>query len=514
MSGDSQNMERSTLERKDRAELAAVAAALGLKVPSRAKKADIVTLILDVVAGPGSGDAAAATDSEPPTSAAVATGEAGADGDVESKGSASRADVGSAEPTAGAGTSQVPDEADDRTEGGAGDSTAADSTAADASTDDASTDGTGPGSAEDAAGEPSESEAGNRSRRRRRRGRDRGDAETASPGEFDGEPVEVSGLLDLRDDGYGFLRVAGFLPGRDDVYVSVKQCRQLGLRKGDHLTSLARPAGHKEKNPALIRVETVNGMDPEAARSRPRFDDLTPVVPEGRLDLAGGNDLTGALVDAIAPLAKGQRALVAAPPRSGRTEVLRRVAAAIESNHPDAQLIVLLVDERPEEVTEYRRAVTNGEVVASTLDRPVEEHAAVAELTIEHAKRLVEYGHDVVILLDGLTRLVKAYNTTAPAGGHILSGGLDASAVYPAKRFFGAARNTEDGGSLTIVGAVTVDNGSALDAAIYDELKDAANSELRLAADAVGPLRPPLDIGAGASAQQNLLDELARRSAR
>jgi len=510
MSGDSQNMERSTLERKDRAELAAVAAALGLKVPSRAKKADIVTLILDVVAGPGSGDAAAASNSETLTSAAVATAEAEADGDIESTGAAaSAADVDSAGPTSGADTPAVPAEADDPTEGEPDD----------AATDDAATDGessddSATGSAEDTAGEQPETEAGNRSRRRRRRGRDRSDADPAGQGEFDGEPVEVSGLLDLRDDGYGFLRVAGFLPGRDDVYVSVKQCRQLGLRKGDHLTGLARPAGHKEKNPALIRVETVNGMDPEAARSRPRFDDLTPVVPEGSLDLAGGDDLTGALVDAIAPLAKGQRALVAAPPRSGRTEVLRRVAAAIESNHPDAQLIVLLVDERPEEVTEYRRAVTNGEVVASTLDRPVEEHAAVAELTIEHAKRLVEYGHDVVILLDGLTRLVKAYNTTAPAGGHILSGGLDASAVYPAKRFFGAARNTEDGGSLTIVGAVAVDNGSALDAAIYDELKDAANSELRLAADAVGPLRPPLDIGAGATAQQNLLDELARRSAR
>ena len=517
MAGDSQNMERSTLERKDRAELAAVAAALGLKVPSRAKKADIVTLILDVVAQPGDSASSApeapssdrATDS-PADIAAEATGAAVVEATTDAPLAGQQqlptveADHEAADDADGS-ASQPHDEANDE----ANDEPAS-------ADDDASADVSSPSDG----GETPEGEGGGRNRRRRRRGRDRAEGDTGTgagaPGqEFDGEPVEVSGLLDLRDDGYGFLRVAGFLPSRDDVYVSVKQCRQLGLRKGDHLTGLARPAGHKEKNPALTRVETVNGMDPEAARNRPRFDDLTPILPDDELALAREStdgDRTGALIDAIAPIGKGQRAIVAAPPRSGRTEVLKQIATSIEANHPDVQLIVLLIDERPEDVTEFRRTIEGGEVVASTFDRPAEEHTAVAELTIEHAKRLVEYGYDVAILLDGITRLAKAYNVTAAPNGHILAGGLDASALYPTKRFFGAARNIEEGGSLTVVATAAIETGSALDAAIYDEFKDTANRELRLTGDSSGALNVALDTSATPAAQQNLLDELERRA--
>lgn len=497
MSGDSQNMERSTLERKDRAELAAVATALGLKVPSRAKKADIVTLILDVVAQPDSGD-------DTPKAAADAPAPEVSD---------APADVDPVDDDRGDDASD--DDADAQDASDADDATgAADTAEADAERGDADADAeSGDTDHSESGGDDGATEGSSRSRRRRRRGRDRSEGDTQGAGEFEGEPVEVSGLLDLREDGYGFLRVAGFLPSREDVYVSVKQCRQLGLRKGDHLTGLARPAGHKEKNPALIRVETVNGMDPEAARSRARFDELTPVHPEGELKLAdSGADKTGALIDAIAPIAKGQRGLVVAPPHSGRTTVLQRVAASLEANHPDVQLIVLLVDERPEVVTDFRRAVENGEVVASTFDRPSEEHAAVAELTIEHAKRLVEYGHDVVILLDGVTRLAKAYNVIAPPNGHVLAGGLDASALYPTKRFFGSARNIEEGGSLTVLATASVETGSALDDAIFDEFKDTANLELRLTNASSAPRVVALDVGATPAEQQNLIEELERRA--
>lgn len=495
MAGDSQNMERSTLERKDRAELAAVAAALGLKVPSRAKKADIVTLILDVVAQPG--DGSAASPSTLPAADATSV-DAPADSPADVAAEAVGEGVVESEPTSNAaatsGNGSAPSDRD-RTNPVAERSDVepaeAEPEAATAEpTSDHGTDESAPGDGAEADGE-----GGGRNRRRRRRGRDRAEGDAAQPGgqEFDGEPVEVSGLLDLRDDGYGFLRVAGFLPSRDDVYVSVKQCRQLGLRKGDHLTGLARPAGHKEKNPALTRVETVNGMDPEAARNRPRFDDLTPVAPEGEITLAGGSaDATARLVGSLAPIAKGQRALLVAPPRSGSTTVLSAIAGAVEASNPDVQLIALLVDERPEDVTELRRNVESGEVVASTFDRPAEEHTAVAELTVEHAKRLVEYGYDVVILLDGLTRLTRAYNATTAPNGRILPGGLDAAAVFPPKRFFGAARNIEEGGSLTIVATVACDTGSALDNAILEEFGGTANRELRLQAPTASI--PTLDL--------------------
>jgi transcription termination factor Rho len=245
----------------------------------------------------------------------------------------------------------------------------------------------------------------------------------------------VSGLVDLRDEGYGFLRLRSYLPSRDDSYVPVKLARQYGLRKGDHVTGLSRPPGRHEKNPAMLEIHTVNGADPELARHRPRFDDLTALFPDERLKLEMVNDpynMTARIIDLMSPIGKGQRGIIVSPPKAGKTSVMKTIAQAIEANHPEVELIVLLVDERPEEVTDMRRSV-RGEVVASTFDRPSEEHTQVAEMVIEKAKRSVEQGRDVVLIVDGITRLTRAYNLAAPPSGRILSGGIDAGELYPPK---------------------------------------------------------------------------------
>ncbi|HKY68626.1 MAG TPA: transcription termination factor Rho, partial [Acidimicrobiales bacterium] len=327
------------------------------------------------------------------------------------------------------------------------------------------------------------SDAGNR--RRRRRGRRGKDGDQGQAEEFSGEPVAVEGLLDLRDEGYGFLRVHGSLPSKDDIYVSVKQVRQFGLRKGDHVTGASRPAMRNEKNPALLRIDKVNGVDPDQARNRRRFEDLTPLFPDQKLALETASDpsnMTARIVDLISPIGKGQRGLIVSPPKAGKTAIVKQVARSIETNNPEVVLMVLLVDERPEEVTDMRRWLRNpsSEVVASTFDRPPEEHTQVAELTIERAKRLVEEGRDVCIILDGITRLARAYNQAAPATGRIMSGGVDAGALYPPKKFFGAARNIEEGGSLTIVATALIETGSKMDEVIFEEFKGTGNMELRL----------------------------------
>jgi transcription termination factor Rho len=321
---------------------------------------------------------------------------------------------------------------------------------------------------------------GNR-RRRRRRGRDR--QQDGESREFQGEPVETQGLLDLRDEGYGFLRATSYLPGPKDVYVSASQVRRFALRKGDYLNGYARPQASNEKYPALLRVDEVNGLPTDAARDRPKFEDLTPLFPDSKLALELGDDpanITGRIVDLISPIGKGQRGLIVSPPKAGKTTILKQIVYSVERNNPEVHLMVLLVDERPEEVTDMRRHVKNGEVVASTFDRPSDEHTQVAELTIERAKRLVEMGKDVVIILDGITRLARAYNLSAPASGRILSGGVDSTALYPPKRFFGAARNIEEGGSLTIVATALIETGSRMDEVIFEEFKGTGNMELRL----------------------------------
>ena len=355
-----------------------------------------------------------------------------------------------------------------------------------------------------------EGDAGNRRRRRRGRDRERGDRpETDQP--YQGEPVEVAGLLDLRDEGYGFLRLKGFLPSKDDVYISVKQARQFALRKGDHLTGTARPAARNEKNPAMLHIDTVGGLDPEQAKARPRFEDLAPQFPVERLHLetpGEPDNLTARIIDLVAPIGKGQRGLIVSPPNAGKTTVLKQIVRSIETNHPDVHLIVLLVDERPEEVTDMRRWVQNGEVAASTFDRPADEHAMVAEMTIERAKRMVEEGRDVVIVLDGLTRLVRAYNLAAVAAGRVVSGSIETVALSAPKQFFGAARNVEDGGSLTILATAMVDSGSATDDVILDEFRGSANLELRLDGRLAGRrIYPAIDVIGSSTRHDELLVE-------
>jgi transcription termination factor Rho len=369
---------------------------------------------------------------------------------------------------------------------------------------------------DDDQGDDGDGEGGNRRRRRRGRNRERvGEGQgQGGPGgleEYTGEPIDVEGFLDLRDEGYGFLRVQGYLPSRDDVYISVKQARQFGLRKGDHLRGASRPALRNEKNPALLRIDEVNGSDPEKARSRRRFEDLTPLFPDEKLVMEVEGDptnVTARIIDLISPIGKGQRGLIVSPPKAGKTTIMKQIARSIETTNPEVHLFVLLVDERPEEVTDMKRWL-KGErstVVASTFDRPSEEHTHVAELTIERAKRLVEDGHDVVIILDGITRLARAYNLAAPTTGRVMSGGIDTGALYPPKKFFGAARNVEEGGSLTILATALVETGSRMDEVIFEEFKGTGNMELRLDRRlAERRIYPAIDVDASSTRHEELL---------
>ncbi|MEC4176633.1 transcription termination factor Rho [Adlercreutzia sp. R7] len=292
--------------------------------------------------------------------------------------------------------------------------------------------------------------------------------------------TEVSGVLDIMPDGYGFLRTSGYLPGENDIYVGLATIRKNGLRKGDMVTGTTRPARPNDKFAALQRVGTVNGMAPEVMALRPKFADLTPVFPDERLLMEHGkNTTTARVIDLTAPIGKGQRGLIVSPPKAGKTTVLKDIAAAITANNPDVHLMYLGIDERPEEATDMERSI-RGEVVSSTFDMPSENHIQVAELVIERAKRLVEQGRDVVILLDSITRLARAYNLAQPASGRILSGGVDSTALYPPKRFLGAARNIENGGSLTILASALIDTGSKMDEVIFEEFKGTGNMELKL----------------------------------
>ena len=292
--------------------------------------------------------------------------------------------------------------------------------------------------------------------------------------------VMVEGILDLLPDGYGFIRTSGYLPGEHDVYVGVSTVRRQGLRKGDYITGRVRPPRENEKYPALNTIVTLNDEPFEGPTHRVKFANLTPVYPDERLIMEHGKDtLTARAIDLVAPIGKGQRGLIVSPPKAGKTTVLKDIAAAISANNPDVHLMCLLVDERPEEVTDMERSI-DGEVISSTFDMPTENHIAVAELVIERAKRLVEMGQDVVILLDSITRLARAYNLRQPASGRILSGGVDSTALYPPKKFLGAARNIEFGGSLTILGTALIDTGSKMDEVIFEEFKGTGNMELKL----------------------------------
>jgi transcription termination factor Rho len=558
MSLESTALERSALERKDRDELATIAESLGTKPPARASKVKIIDLILELTgvsqpattddkpsrrrsplkaAAPVNGGDRATTepeadslpDAEVPAEPTMSTASAPAQaeeppaewelevGPIDEARPAPQPPEGETPPGNGRG-GREPRSADQaerqgaERQGGQGH-------------DQGGAEGAGPD------GEP-----GNR--RRRRRGRDRnreggqqggqqggqgqgaqgqggqgqgGAQQQPSTEEYVGEPIDVEGLLDLRDEGYGFLRLRGYLPSKEDVYVSVKQVRQLGLRKGDHLTGASRPAMRNEKNPALLRIDLVNGQDPESVRNRPKFEDLTPLFPDDKMRLELPDDpgnMTARIVDLISPIGKGQRGLIVSPPKAGKTTIMKQIARSIEQNNPEVHLIVLLVDERPEEVTDMKRWLKSpmSQVASSTFDRPSDEHTHVAELTIERAKRLVEEGKDVVIILDGITRLARAYNLAAPATGRIMSGGIDTGALYPPKKFFGAARNLEEGGSLTLLATALVETGSRMDEVIFEEFKGTGNMELRLDRKlAERRIYPAIDVEASSTRHEELL---------
>lgn len=450
-------MRRSTLQRKDREELTEIASTLGRKPPTRARKGEIIDLILDLVNG---GDGS--TVGTPPVQEAQTTAE--------------HADP---EPEEAPDALQVPDTSEPE-----------------------------PQSADD--GEPGSQapEAEPANRRRRRRGRERENNKDTNEA-WNGDVVPVAGYLELRPEGYGFLRVDGALPSKDDAYVPVKMVRQYNLDKGVHLSGTSRPAGRNEKNPAMVDLLTVDGGDPEAATDRVAFDEQVPVFPDERLVLAGTQepqDATARVVDLLTPLGKGQRALVASPPRAGKTTVLKALIRSLEVNHSDLDLLVLLIDERPEDITDMSRWTLSGEVVGSPFDQPSDEQITIAEMTIERAKRMVENGRDVCLVVDGITRLARAYLLEASHGGRSSPSGIDRSVVHACKRFLGAARNIEGGGSLTIIGTIVVDSGSAVDELIYEELANTANLELRLSRSlAVRRIYPAVDIVASGTHNEEIL---------
>ncbi len=321
--------------------------------------------------------------------------------------------------------------------------------------------------------------------------------------------IFCTGILEIMTDGYGFLRQISLLPSQSDIYVSQSQIRRFGLRNGDKVTGQGRPARAGEKYISLLRIEAVNDLNAELAKSRPYFTSLTPTFPDRLINLEiSGNSLSTRLLNLIAPVGRGQRGLIVSPPKAGKTILLKSIANAITTNYNDIHLMVCLIGERPEEVTDMRRSV-KGEVVAATFDEPVENHTRVAELALERAKRIVESGMDVVILLDGITRLTRAYNLAMPSSGRTLSGGIDPAALHPAKRFFGAARNTAEGGSLTILATCLVDTGSRMDDLIYEEFKGTGNMEVHLDRRlAQRRIYPAIDIElSGTRREELLLDE-------
>ena len=472
-------MRRTTLQRKDRDELTHIARALGGDPSNRARKDEIISLILEL-AGHSDG------------SAAASAGPAAADGDGAHPGPAG------AEATAPARNASGPDPADETAGGGPDD--------------------------EDAGGDRgySETDPGNRRRKRRTRDRDR-DREDG----WDGDTVPVSGHLDLRDEGYGFLRVGGCLPTRNDAYVPVKTIRQHGLRRGDHLTGTSRPANRTEKNPALVTLDSINGGPPEPS-ARPRFAQLAPVHASRQLVLelpdaadAGNGDnghrdseaLAGRLIDLVAPVGVGQRVLVMAPRHSGAGSVLGSIMAAVEANEPEFIVMGLFLDQQPEAITEMERCVQRGEVAATAFDQPAEEHVQTAEMVVERAKRAVELGDDVVLVVDGLTALARAYNTALSNAGRAYSGNVESGAVHMPKKFFGAGRNLSGAGSLTMIATLATGGKDSVDRVVAGELAGRANTEIHLDRwSAELGHRPAIDVLASVSHDEGRFldaDELA-----
>ena len=522
--------DRSTLEGKDRAELTVIAQAMGNKVGSRMRKAQIIDLIVGAEddAAPAKDDAAPAKDaaetqlgfSDTESSDDTADDDEASDDDDGDANDRSRSQRGG---DSGSGRKNRNDRSDrgdsQNSRNDRGDSQNSRNDRGDSQNSrndrsdrgDSQNDnnenrgnqgGSGNQGGQGSQGGQNDGDQGSK-RRRRRRGRDR--EELA----WEGDPVSVDGFLDLRSDGYGFLRVEGGIPSRDDCYVPVKMVRDFGLRSGDRIRGTSRPAARNEKNPALLTVDAVNERDPEEARGRADFDDLIPIFPTEQLVLERAStpaNLTARIIDLVAPIGKGQRGLIVAPPKAGKTTVIKEIVRSIETNNPEVRLIVLLIDERPEEVTDMKRWLKSGEVVASTFDRPTDEHITVAELVSERARRMVESGDDVCIIMDGITRLARAYNLSGRFSGRTMSGGVDAGALYPAKRLFGAARNIENGGSLTVLATALVETGSRMDEVIFEEFKGTGNMELRLSRDAAEKrMWPAVDIAASSTRHDELL---------
>ena len=487
-------------------ELQSMASGLGITGTARMRKSQLIEAIQAAQGGsrkPTTKPAdrppreSASTDTTPTTTESAGTGDTSSDADrpagtAKTGSDSSRSDRGSGrQQNKGSGQSQRDDRSGNQRSGGQ---------------------------------DRDDSYEGSRGSRRRRRGRDRFRDRNAGGRDryAESEPVvspddvllPVAGILDVLDN-YAFVRTSGYLPGSNDIYVSLAQVRKYGLRRGDAITGSVRQpreGERREKFNALVRLETVNGAEPDAAKDRPDFNKLTPLYPQDRLTLETEPQLLSTrVIDLVAPIGKGQRGLIVSPPKAGKTMVLQAMANAITTNNPEVHLMVVLVDERPEEVTDMQRTV-KGEVIASTFDRPADDHTTVAELAIERAKRLVELGHDVVVLLDSITRLGRAYNLSAPASGRILSGGVDSSALYPPKRFFGAARNIEKGGSLTILATALVETGSKMDEVIFEEFKGTGNMELKLDRRLADKrVFPAVDVDASGTRKEELLlspDEL------
>jgi transcription termination factor Rho len=454
-------MRRSTLQRKDRGELNQIAAALGAKPSSRARKDEIIQLIIDLTAD---GARISQPASESPTAEATPDGSGEADRGPRSTDNAPTArrdgdQNGEGSATGNREESRAPDRGDD------------------------------------------EVDPGNRRRRRRNRDRDRDRDDS-----WDGDPVAVSGRLDLRDEGYGFLRVDGCLPNRNDAYVPVKTIRQYGLRRGDHLAGTSRPANRAEKNPALLTLESINDGLAELS-DRPQFESLTPIHAVRRLTLEQPEDpdaIAARLIDLVAPIGIGQRVLVSGPRRSGASELLTSVITAIETNEPDIFVMGLFLDQRPEDITEVRRCIRNGDVAATSFDQTAEEHVQTAEMTIERVKRLVESGRNVVVVLDSLTALAQAYNAALSNAGRAYSGNVESGAVHMPKKLFGAGRNVSESGSLTMIASIVSDGSRSLPGVLSDEFVGTANTEIRLDrwAAQLG-LFPAIDVHASVSRDED-----------
>ena len=527
-----QALEQSVLETKDKDQLLAISKALGVKVTARSKKADIISAILATTGGSSAGDA---TDQSASSGAEKASTSGGgrsststtedAPAETTDDSTASAPSEKAAEAAPAPATDEEPpaewelefsaepaeDVAKESSSERGGQNRDGQQRDGQRQQRNGQRDGQRQDGPRDADGE-----SRNRRRRRRRKGGRPDEGPQGEDRDFleddetpvSNDPVPVDGYLDMRDEGYGFVRVNNYLSSKKDAYVPVRMSRQFGLRKGDHLVGMMRPAGRNEKNPAMLEIQTVNGRPPEEAKKRRKFEDMTALFPDEKLRLENEDDptdMTSRIIDLICPIGKGQRGLIVSPPKAGKTTVMKTIATSIERNNPEVRLIVLLIDERPEEVTDMQRHV-RGEVIASTFDRPSDQHTQVAEMALEKAKRMVEYGEDVVIILDGITRLSRAYNLAAPASGRILSGGIDAGALYPPKRFFGAARNIEEGGSLTILATALVETNSRMDEAVFEEFKGTGNMELRLDRKlSERRVYPAIDVDASSTRHEELL---------